>query len=272
MTDYSVFGARERDGWADADISGNYVTGFGPLVDAAAEVHVAALDRPSKVLDLCCGQGTLTARLVEAGHEVTGLDFSTAMLERARAAAPDAALVDGDAQDLPFADASFDAVVCNFGVMHVPDQPKALAEVHRVLRPDGLYSMTGWAGPVRPGGFQLIVQTARAFLPDGVTPPPAPDYFLYARKPEATAFLAASGLKITTHRLIDLHWDLDRPDALFDAFLTGTVGMRMLLLTLDEAQRDAMRADLGATIARDFSDGEGFRVPESVAHIVARPI
>ncbi len=125
MQDFGEFADRERLGWADKSIVSAYVEKFGPVTDyAARELVDRASPRGNSVLDLCCGQGALTAMLSEVGANVTGLDFSEEMLALAAGAAPDAVLKHGDAASLPFADSQFDQVFCNFGMMHLPDQPK----------------------------------------------------------------------------------------------------------------------------------------------------
>ncbi|MGI9394239.1 MAG: class I SAM-dependent methyltransferase [Boseongicola sp.] len=271
MTGYAVFAEREKSGWADADISENYITGFGPVVDAAGEAHPNSVVECNDVLDLCCGQGTLTARLLEAGHKVTGLDFSTTMLDHARQNANGATLVEGDAQDLPFDDGTFDAVVCNFGMMHIPDQPAALSEARRVLKPGGTFSMTSWVGPEVPGVFQLIFGTVRANLPDGMAPPPAPDFFIYGREAEARELLMSRGLKVATFDILPLGWPLASPDDLYETFFNGTVGARMTLMALDDATRHKVATIITDTVAQNHVAENGYSVPVSVAHIVAKP-
>jgi len=94
MGDYTVFGSKERAGWADAGIVDAYVRHFVPITDFVGRKMVEAGIAPGeKVLDLCCGQGTLTAELAATGADVTGLDFSPNMLELAREAAPGARLL-----------------------------------------------------------------------------------------------------------------------------------------------------------------------------------
>lgn len=270
--DYSTFAERERAGWADSDITDGYVRGFGPVVDRACDAHLGLMPETGRVLDLCCGQGTLTAKLAQAGREISGLDFSADMLERARKAAPDADLRHGDAQDLPYPDDLFDAVVCNFGMMHIPDQPKALAEVSRVLKPGGVFSMTSWVGPEASDAFRLIFANARANLPEGISPPPQPDLFIYGRPDDAARFLEQSGLVAEQHDILPLAWDLDDPDELFMIFLTGTVGARMTLMALGDEGRARAAAGVAEEIERDYRNGERFRIPAPVAHIVARAV
>ena len=101
---------------------------------ATAEAAVRPGDR---VLDACCGTGDLALACARAGGQVTGLDFSEPMLERARRKAPELEWVRGDLLALPFPDASFDTATVGFGVRNVEDVGAALRELRRVLRPGG---------------------------------------------------------------------------------------------------------------------------------------
>jgi demethylmenaquinone methyltransferase/2-methoxy-6-polyprenyl-1,4-benzoquinol methylase len=143
-----------------------------------------------RVLDAACGTGDLAIIAAKAGAEVTGLDFSERMLERARRKAPDLEWVRGDLLALPFADGSFDAATVGFGVRNVSDLPGAITELRRVLRPGGrlaVLEITRPRGPLRwfyslwfdrlvpllgrllPGG------EAYAYLPASVRRFPGPD-------------------------------------------------------------------------------------------------
>jgi len=99
---------------------------------------VAAVVEPGdRVLDACCGTGDLAVAASRAGARVTGLDFSERMLERARGKSSEVEWVRGDAQQLPFEDASFDAATVGFGVRNLDDLERGLAELRRVLRAGG---------------------------------------------------------------------------------------------------------------------------------------
>ena len=99
---------------------------------------VAAVVQPGdRVLDACCGTGDLAVASLQAGATVTGLDFSERMLERARRKSDEIDWVQGDAEKLPFEDASFDAATVGFGVRNLADLERGLAELRRVLRPGG---------------------------------------------------------------------------------------------------------------------------------------
>lgn len=270
--EYEVFAEREKAGWADSDIVEGYIRGFGPVVDSACDAHISALHDRTKVLDLCCGQGTLTGRLAARGHDVEGLDFSPDMLNRARSAAPGVVFTRGDAQNLPYDDNSFDAVACNFGMMHIPDQPKALGEAARVLKPGGMFSMTSWVGPEASDAFRLIFANARANMPEGISPPPQPDLFVYGRPADSAGLLRTGGLAVLRHEILQLAWDLESAEELFDIFLNGTVGARITLMSLDAEGRSKVAEAVSTAVESDYRSEQGYRVPAPVAHILASPI
>ena len=124
---------------------------IAPVYDVMNTVMTAGLDRRWRtatihatvhpgdaVLDACCGTGDLARAALRAGAaRAVGLDFSEAMLERARRKVPAAELVRGDVLALPFGDDEFDAVVVGFGVRNVESLEGALGELRRVLKPGG---------------------------------------------------------------------------------------------------------------------------------------
>lgn len=90
-----------------------------------------------EILDLAAGTGTSTQPFYEAGANPTACDFSAGMIEVGRQQFPHLKFVQGDAMNLPFADATFDAVTISFGLRNVQDPKKALAEMFRVTKPGG---------------------------------------------------------------------------------------------------------------------------------------
>lgn len=93
--------------------------------------------KPGDALDAACGTGRHSRRLVELGHRVTGVDLTPEMLAIAEKSVPQADFRVANLLDLPFADASFDLVVCGLAVAHLPDLGAGIAELSRVLRPGG---------------------------------------------------------------------------------------------------------------------------------------
>jgi demethylmenaquinone methyltransferase/2-methoxy-6-polyprenyl-1,4-benzoquinol methylase len=159
---------------------------IAPVYDVMNRLMTAGLDlrwrrlaaraavRPGdRVLDACCGTGDLAVAARRAGGEVTGLDFSPRMLERARRKAPSIEWVEGDLLDLPFADASFEAATIGFGVRNVTDLDRALAELRRVLVPGGRLAIleittpSGLLGPFYRVWFDRVVPLMGKLLKGG---------------------------------------------------------------------------------------------------------
>ena len=132
--------------WGGADYE-QIARRFGPVHDLLA----ARLGpRPGeRWLDVATGTGELALRAARAGADVTGLDISARLLAQAREKAAreglDVAFDHGDAQELPYADESFDVVASSFGVIFAPDARRAGSELARVLRPGGRLGVTTWA-------------------------------------------------------------------------------------------------------------------------------
>ncbi len=176
---------------------------IAPVYDVMNRVMTAGLDlrwrritaeavvRPGdRVLDACCGTGDLAVAAMRAGGQVTGLDFSPRMLERARRKLPSATWVEADLLEVPFEDASFDAATVGFGVRNVADLPRALTELRRVLAGGGrlgVLEITTPRGPLAPFyrlWFDRIVPllgkvlkggAAYSYLPASVRRFPGPD-------------------------------------------------------------------------------------------------
>ena len=130
---------------------------------------VARAARPSgrTFLDVAAGPGNVAHQLVAHGaRHVTALDLSYNMLaEGARRGLPDVDWVNGDAQHLPFPDASFDGVTISFGLRNVPDPERALAEFARVTRPGGVLVVCEFAAPTRPTFRRVYLQYLVGALP-----------------------------------------------------------------------------------------------------------
>jgi SAM-dependent methyltransferase len=150
--------------------SGNFVAVAERILEAGELVVDRAGVAPGNdVLDVACGTGNATIPAARAGARVTGLDFAPALLEIAREQAADAMVeidfVEGDAQELPLEDASFDAVVSTFGHMFAPDHARTAAEMKRVLRPGGAIAVACWTPE---GSIGRMFRTISELVP----PPP----------------------------------------------------------------------------------------------------
>ncbi|BBK38741.1 hypothetical protein STAQ_38190 [Allostella sp. ATCC 35155] len=158
--------ARQQGAWS----SGDYAV-VGTTLQIVGEQLCEAADLRSgwTVLDVAAGNGNATLAAARRGCAVVSTDYVPALLERGRERAQAERLAvefrQADAEALPFADASFDAVLSTFGVMFTPDQDKAAAEMLRVCRPGGRIGLANWT----PEGF--IGQLFRTMA--GHLPPPS---------------------------------------------------------------------------------------------------
>ncbi len=145
-------------------------------ITGGADEFIASLNLPpgARVLDVACGTGNTAIPLARRGCIVTGVDIATNLLEqaRARAAAEHLAITfdEGDAEALPYGDATFDAVTTMFGAMFAPRPELVASECARVLKPGGLLAMGNWG----PGAFvarMFKVGSSHVPPPPGVKPP-----------------------------------------------------------------------------------------------------
>ena len=169
--DFTAVKTRQQAAWA----SGDYAV-IGTTLQIVGEqlAEACKLGWDERVLDVAAGNGNATLAAARRGCRVTSTDYVPALLERgaerARAEGLDVAFQTADAEALPFADASFDAVLSCFGVMFSPDQAKAAAELARVCRPGGRIGLANWT----PEGFiGQVFKTLGRHLPPpaGVMPP-----------------------------------------------------------------------------------------------------
>ena len=146
------------------------------IIETGAEEFIArlALKPGERVLDVACGTGNLALPAARAGAVVTGSDIATNLLEQARARAESEGLTiqfeEGDAEDLPYGDASFDTVVTMFGAMFAPRPELVAAELRRVCRSGGRIAMANWT----PEGFigQMFKTTGKHVPPPPSMPSP----------------------------------------------------------------------------------------------------
>ena len=155
---FTQFKAQQREGWAS----------FAPLEavttpTAAKLVNFAEVRSGQKVLDIGCGTGVVAVTAACRGAHATGLDLTPILLERARVNAKNAGVsiefIEGDAEQLPFADETFDVVLSQFGHMFAPRPAIALAEMLRVLKKGGRLAFSTWPPQFYTGKmFSLVGQ------------------------------------------------------------------------------------------------------------------
>jgi ubiquinone/menaquinone biosynthesis C-methylase UbiE len=126
-----------------------------------------------RVLDVACGSGNLAIFAAQKGSDVTGLDIAANLIEAARKRAAAEGLNirfdEGDAEDLPYEDNSFDVVMTMFGVMFAPRPDVVASELLRVCKPGGRIAMANWT-PAGHSGQMFKLSTK--YLPPPEMPPP----------------------------------------------------------------------------------------------------
>jgi ubiquinone/menaquinone biosynthesis C-methylase UbiE len=148
--DFAAVKQRQQATWA----AGDYAV-VGTTLQIVGERLCEAIDLRAgeRVLDVAAGNGNATLAAARRFAEVTSTDYVGALLDRGRERAAAERLAvsfqEADAEDLPFADGSFDAALSTFGVMFTPNQEKAAAELVRVVRKGGRVGLANWT----PDGF-----------------------------------------------------------------------------------------------------------------------
>jgi ubiquinone/menaquinone biosynthesis C-methylase UbiE len=158
------------DGYADE-------ASFVMLPFSRDAVALAQPHRDAAVLDVACGPGTLTLSIADQVGTVDALDFSRPMLDRLQRAAAAARLDNvrvqqGDGQALPYEPSTFDAAFSMFGLMFFPDRARGFAELHRVLKPNGVAVVSSWLPIEESSLMRLMFGAVRAIDPSR----PAPQY------------------------------------------------------------------------------------------------
>ena len=138
-------------------------------------VERAGIEPGMDVLDVACGTGNATVPAAKLAARVTGLDFAPELLRIAREYGADPMVevdwIEGDAQDLPFEDDSFDRVISCFGQMFAPDHKRTADEMRRVCRPDGRIAIACWTPDGKIGEMFRRIGAISPPPPDGFQPP-----------------------------------------------------------------------------------------------------
>ena len=229
---------------------------LGPLLfefsatDLALRVSQAA-PGAGRVLEIACGTGISTNRLWQAlspETEILATDLNDAMLDYAkqkRGALTNVTFQQADAQDLPFGDNQFDAVVCQFGVMFFPDKTRAFSEFARVLRPGGLLAFNVWESLEKNRVAGIARETIASFFesdpPDFLTVP-----FGFHNTDPILDLIWDAGLKEPEFHTVSA--TIERPDAVSVArgFVEGNPGILQIRERASVDAEDIVNALAGA--------------------------
>ena len=242
----SEFHQFEHRGWQK--VAGHYHDFFASLTTQAVEPLLdAVLENRSvgiRLLDVATGPGYVAGAAADRGVRVTGVDFAPPMIAIARTRCPSVRFCVGDAQQLPFGSESFDAVVTNFGLLHLGRPDDALAEAHRVLRPGGRVGFTVWTNPQEAVTFGIVLQAIEAHGNLNVSIPPGPPFFRFSDPEECRRTLVKIGFEPPQVSSVPQVWRLRSPAELMEAMETGSVRTGALLLAQSSAALEKIRKEI----------------------------
>jgi SAM-dependent methyltransferase len=261
--DLAAIKQRQQQAWASGDFA---VVAARIVLVAEHLCDTADLRAGWRVLDVATGSGNAAIAAARLGCEAVGIDYVPGLLERGRERAAaeqlDVQLVEGDAESIPFEDASFDAVTSVFGSMFAPDHRQAASELVRVTRPGGTIALASWT----PDGFiGELFRTVAAHVPPpaGLSSPMLWGTEAHLRDlfGEATCSLEVEERAFT--------FRFRSPEE-FVAFFRRWYGPTLkAFAALEGAAQDALQQDLVALAARfDRLDGDAIAIPSTYTEAV----
>lgn len=260
--DLAALKQRQQAAWS----SGNYAV-VGTTLQIVGESLAEACDVEwdQRVLDVAAGNGNASLAAARRGAQVTSTDYVASLLElgAARAAAEqlDIRFETADAEQLPYEDGAFDAVLSTFGVMFAPDHARAAAEMLRVCRQGGRIGLANWT----PDGFvgQMFKVLGRHVPPPAGMQPPA----LWGTQAHLQALFGAGAKSIrAVPRVFNFRYR--SPAHFVDVFRRwyGPVHKAFLALPVDEAA--ALEADLLDLLGRMNQSRHALCVPSEYLEVV----
>jgi ubiquinone/menaquinone biosynthesis C-methylase UbiE len=253
-----TFRELEHQGWVTK--AAVYRESFGKITEQAIDPILDTFGDLSRkhLLDVACGTGELAAAAATRGATSEGVDFAATMVEKAKENHPEPSFREGDAEHLPYRDASFDAIVCSFGLLHLQDPDAAIADAKRVLKPGGRYTFTVWCNPDQGGDFfKLVMGAVMQHGTLDVPLPPAPPIFRFSDFDECKRVLIAAGFDTPSVDVLPLQWQTKNASDILDLIYKSIVRTPMIL--------EAQAADARERIHRAIVEGaESYRKNDTI--------
>jgi ubiquinone/menaquinone biosynthesis C-methylase UbiE len=232
-------------------------------------VDAAQVSPGMSVLDVACGPGYVSDAIRKLGAIPMGIDFSEKMVAIAKKMFPGVRFTQGDAQDLPYDDASVDRVLINFGLLHLSRPEEASAEAFRVLRSNGKFGFTVWAPPAQSPGAKIVNDAIEAHADLNVQLPEGPPRYLYDQKEECRSVLEKAGFdgRSMIYQRRSVEWHLPTAHYFFEAERDAGVRTAGLLTRQSPERLNAIRTAIENGVRR-YAKGNEFVIPMT-AHVVA---
>jgi ubiquinone/menaquinone biosynthesis C-methylase UbiE len=231
-------------------------------------ISAAEVTPGMSVLDVACGPGYVSAAVKRLGAVPTGIDFSEKMIAIAKTMFPDISFLQGDAQEVPFGDATFDRVLLNFGLLHVSQPEMACAEACRVLKSKGRFGFSVWAGPDKNPGAKMVNDAIEAHGDLNVGLPEGPPHYLYGEEEECRKVLEQSGFDGSSmiYETCTMEWHLPTASYFFEAERDAGVRTAGLLARQSPEKLHTVRVAIENQMQR-YATGNEFVLPMT-AHVV----
>jgi SAM-dependent methyltransferase len=246
VTEAEAFKAFEREGWSVQ--AGTYGGLIGAITRRLADplLDAAGVGPGQRVLDVATGPGYVAERAVVRGARPVGLDLAEGMLELARRRVGGVEFVVGDAEQLPFEDGCFDAVVGGFVINHLPRPQRALVEAARVLASGGAIAFSVWDRPERMRVIGVVTDAIKAAGVDGDRAVQAggPDPYRFADEGEFSALLEEVGLGGVAVATVELTHRVGGTEELWRGFLGSSVRTAALIGAQSARTRRRIRGAL----------------------------
>jgi SAM-dependent methyltransferase len=182
------------------------------------------------------------------------------MVDEASKLHPQTEYREGDAEALPFADESFDAVVCNVGILHFARPEQAVAETYRVLSTGGRFAFTAWSPPEKSPYFANFLGAVAEYGDTHVPLPEGPPIFTYGDPDECRRSLAACGYTDVTYRELPLVVRLSTEEEVLTPLYCGSVRSRGLLLAQQDEKRERIH-QAAIEGAKRYRRGNAIEIP-----------
>jgi ubiquinone/menaquinone biosynthesis C-methylase UbiE len=255
------FSKLEYEGWSA--VAGLYDQSWSNLTKQFIDpmLERAGIRKGMNALDVACGPGYVSQRMYEKGIDVTGIDFSPAMIHLAKKWYPHLDFREGDAQQLDFPAGSFDSVVMNFGMLHLSKPQDAIAEASRVLKTGGHYVFTVWAGPEKSPAANIMYGSIQKLADMTVDMPAAPDSYMFSDEKLCKQLLTENGFNEAsfdfTHHIAE--WRVPSAEFLFETELNAGVRTAALLRRQSKATLEKIKANVVDGM-QQFYDGKEYRL------------
>ena len=265
VADFSAVKLNQQAAWA----AGDYAV-VGTTLQIVGETLCEALDlrAGARVLDVAAGNGNATLAAARRWCDVTSTDYVGALLERGKARASAEGLAvqfeEADAENLPYADASFDVVLSTFGVMFTPNQEKAASEMCRVCKPAGQIGLANWT----PSGFigELFKVIGRYLPPPSGVKPPS----LWGTE-EHLRELFGKHIGTMEVQRKNFVFRYRAPQHWLDTFRTYYGPMHKAFGALDTARQESLTTDLIGLVQQfNQAPGGAMRVPSEYLEVVIK--